>query len=68
MRLANGEEAMKKWAKYQLRSPIFRGFGPDECKPNRHYETDEVGEPNEFDIGFTEPFSVLLTPRKRKTL
>ena len=27
-----------------------------------------MGEPNELDIGFTEPFSVLLTPRKRKRL
>ena len=51
-------------------SPPFRGFGPDECKPNRRYGTDEeeFGEPNELDIGFNEPFSFLLTPRKRKRL
>ena len=55
--------------RYQL-SPSFRGFKPDECKPemNRQYETDDekFGEPNELDLGFTEPCSVLLTPRKRK--
>ena len=35
---------------------------------NRQYETDDekFGEPNELDLGFTEPCSVLLTPRKRK--
>ena len=38
---------------------------------NRQYEinVEEFGEPNEFDHGFTEPYSgVLLTPRKRKRL
>ena len=57
--------------RYQT-SPSFRGFKPEECKPemNRQYETDdeEFGEPNELDLGFTEPCSVLLTPRKRKRL
>ena len=35
-----------------------------------NYETDEeeFWEPSELDIGFTEPFGVLLTPRKRKRL
>ena len=33
---------------------------------NRQYETDdeEFGESNEFDFGFREPHSILLTPRK----
>ena len=54
--------------RYQL-SPSFRGFKPDECKPemNRQYY-EKFGEPNELDLGFTEPCSVLLTPRKRKRL
>ena len=43
-----------------LRSPSFRGYKPDECKPqlNGQYDTDEeeFGEPNELDIGFREPF------------
>ena len=51
----------------------FRGFKPDECKPemNRQYESDdeEFAEPNELlDLGFTEPCSVLLTQRKRKKM
>ena len=35
---------------------------------NRQYDTDEeeFGKPNELDLGFREPCSVLLTPRKRK--
>ena len=57
--------------RYQLLSS-FRGFKPDECKPEmyRQYETDdeEFGKPNELDLGFTEPCSVLLTPRKMKIL
>ena len=57
--------------RYQL-SPSLRGFRPDECKPemNRQYETDDedLGEPNELDLGFREPHSILLTPRKRKRL
>ena len=52
--------------------PPFRGFKPDECKPemNQQYDTDEeeFKEPNELEIAFTEPYSVLLTPRKRKRL
>ena len=30
--------------------------------------TVEFGEPKELKIGFTEPYSVLLTPRKRERL
>ena len=53
-------------------SPSFNEFKPDECKPqlNCQYDTDEeeFGEPNELDLGFREPCSDLLTPRKRKRL
>ena len=37
---------------------------------NRQYDTDEeeFGEPNELKLGLREPYSVLLTPGKRKRL
>ena len=37
---------------------------------NRQYDTDdeEFGVSNELDLGYTEPYSVLLTPKKEEKI
>ena len=58
--------------RYNLEGPqtsSFRGWTEEECRPDMtRTSLLEEDEFEDLNLGFTEPFSVLVTPSKRKRL